>query len=130
MSMSFGEYLREKRKERSFSLKILARLIGKSKSYISQLENGTRPAPKQSTLEAISKALVLNDSENKKLFDLADQSRNTISDELSDYINTHKDVKEALQVSKNKNVPDEDWKSFLKQLKDKFMMWIEKYIMV
>ena len=122
MSMTFGEFLREKRKERNFSLKLLARLIDKSKSYISQLENGVRPAPKRDTLEAISKALVLNNYENKMLFDLADKSRNTISDDLSDYINTHKDVKEALQVSKNKDVPDEDWHSFLKQLKDKFMM--------
>lgn len=122
MSMTFGEFLREKRKERNFSLNLLASLIGKSKSYISQLENGVRPAPKRSTLEAISKALVLNDSENKILFDLADQSRKTISDELSDYINTHKEVKEALQVSKNQDVPDEDWQNFLKQLKDKFML--------
>lgn len=122
MSMTFGEFLREKRKERNFSLKLLARLIDKSKSYISQLENGSRPSPKRNTLEAISKALVLNDYENKILFDLADKSRNTISDDLSDYINTHKDVKEALQVSKSKDVPDEDWSSFLKQLKNKFMM--------
>lgn len=122
MSKEFGNYLREKRKERHFTLKVFARLIGKSVSYVSQLESGMRPAPKENILDVISVVLVLNDKEIEKLYDFAAKSRNTIPDDFTNYINSHNEVKEALRISKNHNVPEEDWKQFLNQLKDKFLL--------
>lgn len=122
MSKEFGDYLREKRKERHFTLKVFARLIGKSVSYISQLENGTRPAPKQEILNRISDALVLNRVEKKKFYDLADKSRKSLSEDLTEYINSHDEIKESIMVSKIKDVPEKEWQQFLNQLKDKFLL--------
>ena len=122
MSKEFGDYLREKRKERHFTLKVFARLIGKSVSYVSQLESGTRSAPKQEMLHKISDALVLNKVEKKNLFDLADKSRKTLSEDLTDYINSHIEIKESIRVSKTKDVPKKEWQQFLNQLKDKFLL--------
>lgn len=121
MSTAFGDFLREKRKDRHFTVKTLARLIGKSTSYVSQLESGTRHAPKQETLMIISETLVLDELEKKEFFDLAAKSRNTISDDLTDYINSHEEVKETLRVSTSRNVPEEEWKRFLNGLKNKFI---------
>lgn len=122
MSITFGDYLREKRKERHFTIKTLARLIRKSTSYISQLESGIRPAPQSKTLEEISNALALNDFEKKQLYNLADKSRKTLSNDLMDYINTHEEVKETLLVSKECDIPEEEWQQFLNDLKYKFLM--------
>lgn len=122
MSITFRDYLREKRKERHFTIKTLARLIGKSTSYVSQLESGIRIAPKQEMLEAISNSLVLDKTEKEVFFDLAAKSRNTLPDDMTDYINSHENVKKTLSLSKNCDVPEEEWQHFLKRLKNKFMI--------
>lgn len=114
--------MKEKRKERHFTVKILARLIGKSNSYISQLENGVRLAPKMDILNKISDALVLNEYEKRVFYDLAEKSRKTLSDDLTEYINSHDEVKEAIRVSLNQEVPKEEWDQFLNGLKDKFLI--------
>lgn len=122
MGSQFGDYLKEKRKERHFTVKILARLIGKSGSYVSQLESGLRSAPKNASLERIAEALVLNDSEKNELCDLAEKSRKALSDDLTEYINSHDEVKEAIRVSQKQKVPREEWDKFLKGLKEKFLL--------
>lgn len=122
MSSEFGDFLREKRKERHFTIKTLARLIDKSTSYISQLESGLRSAPRMSVVEKLSDALVLDNFEKSEFFNLAEKSRNKLSDELAEYINSHDEIKETLRISKNRNVPNEEWQHFLNNLKTKFII--------
>lgn len=122
MKTEFGDYLKEKRKSRHYTVKILASLIGKSISYVSQLESGIRPAPKKETLETISDSLVLNKGEKEKLFDLAAKSRNALSDDLTEYINSHEEVKKAIRFSKGNDIPEDEWHQFYNQLKDKFFI--------
>lgn len=122
MKTEFGDFLKEKRKSRHYTVKILANLIGKSVSYVSQLESGIRPAPKRETLEKISDSLVLNTSEKEKLFDLAAKSRNALSDDLTEYINSHEEVKKAIRFSKGNDIPEDEWQHFYNQLKDKFLI--------
>lgn len=122
MKMEFGDYLKEKRKSRHYTVKILANLIGKSTSYVSQLESGLRVAPKMSVVEKISDALVLDEFEKSEFFNLAEKSRNKLSDDLAEYINSHDEIKETLRISKNRNVPNEEWQHFLNNLKNKFII--------
>lgn len=53
----FGEFLSQKRKERSLTTSELAELSGLSQSYISNVENGRRTKPKPETIEKLAKAL-------------------------------------------------------------------------
>lgn len=122
MEIEFGDFLRKKRKERHFTVKILANLIGKSTSYVSQLESGLRVAPKMSVVEKISDALVLDEFEKSEFFNLAEKSRNKLSDDLAEYINSHDEIKETLRISKNRNVPNEEWQHFLNNLKNNFII--------
>ena len=122
MEIEFGDFLREKRKERHFTVKILANLIGKSTSYVSQLESGIRIAPKMSVVEKISDVLVLDEFEKSEFFNLAEKSRNKLSDDLAEYINSHDEIKETLRISKNRNVPNEEWQHFLNNLKNNFII--------
>lgn len=58
---TFGETLKEIRKENKFTLKELATQAGTSDSYLSQLETGARNPPKPKLLQDISAALSKND---------------------------------------------------------------------
>ena len=122
MSTSFGDFLKEKRKDRHFTIKVLAKLIGKSSSYISQLESGLRTAPKQEMLDRIAEALVLNEFERKVFYNLAERSRKSLSADLTEYINSNDEVKETIRFSKNQDVPKDEWAQFLKRLKDRFIL--------
>ena len=122
MVNSFGEYLKEKRRDRHYTMQLLADLTGKSKAFISQVESGYRLPPGKEALEKLSDALVLNEREKRELFELAEQTRNTLSKEMTDYINSHSEIKEALKISMDLDVPDEEWEKYLQTLKDKFLM--------
>lgn len=53
----FGEYIKEKRKEKNMSASNLARASGLSITEISRLENGSRRSPNATTVYYLSKAL-------------------------------------------------------------------------
>jgi len=56
MKLSFDEILRQTRKEQNLTIKQLAKFVGCSKSYISQLENGTTK-PSVTMLRKLAEAL-------------------------------------------------------------------------
>lgn len=121
MDNKFGEYLRDKRKGSNYTVRTLANLIGKSGSYVSQLECGIRLAPKGELIQKIADVLSLNDEEREELFDLAADSRNSVPDDLADYINAHPDVKDTIRLSQKCEIPDKEWNDFAKSIKEKFM---------
>ncbi|SDZ59742.1 Transcriptional regulator, contains XRE-family HTH domain [Evansella caseinilytica] len=55
--MSFGKYLKTKRKEKNFSMNKLGELTGITAMYISQLESGKRVKPSIEVLEKLSGGL-------------------------------------------------------------------------
>lgn len=57
MTNKFGEFLREKRKEKGYTTRKLEKKTGVSNSYISQLERGERGTPSISIMEKLSAAL-------------------------------------------------------------------------
>lgn len=121
MDNEFGNFLRRKRKYRNLTVRAFADLIGKSGSYVSQLECGIRIAPKGELLHKMAKALSLSDAECEEFFDLAAVTRDSVSEDLADYINSHTTVKETLRLSKNCEIPEEEWSDFAKSIKNKFL---------
>lgn len=67
---SFGEYIREKRKERRVSLRKLAEQLGINFSYLSKIENNELAPPSEEKILALAKALELD---SDYLFNLADK---------------------------------------------------------
>lgn len=59
----FGNYIKNKRLDRGFTLQELGERIGKSKSYLSHIENGRRGIPDPELLKEISEALNVNHME-------------------------------------------------------------------
>jgi transcriptional regulator with XRE-family HTH domain len=63
--MSFGSYLKQQRESKNWSIKELAKRLGFSSSYVSQLENGAR-VPSQKQLTTLAKAYELPEEEIRK----------------------------------------------------------------
>lgn len=59
MKETFGGFIKQKRIEKSISLRVFADLIDISPEYLSKIENSLRSAPKDTILEKIAGILIL-----------------------------------------------------------------------
>lgn len=69
--MTFGQRLRELRKAKGMSQRELAHKTAISFAYVSKLETGVIPPPRQKIILALAKALDVNKADTDKLFGLA-----------------------------------------------------------
>ena len=80
---TFGAYLRSLRLSRGIGLRELARQLGISAPYLSDLEKDKRGAPPVDLVRAIVKIL---DADSEIIYDLAGKSRNTIASDIEDLL--------------------------------------------
>ena len=80
---TFGSYIRSLRLYRGFGLRELARQLGISAPYLSDLEKDKRGAPPVDLVRAIVKIL---DADSENIYDLAGKSRNTIASDIEDLL--------------------------------------------
>lgn len=71
MNSKFGQYLKEKRQERKITLRGMARELGISAAYLSNIEKGKRNPPSVDRLNQISKVLSFDYWEEQTLRKLA-----------------------------------------------------------
>lgn len=121
MKRTFGAFIKEKRTEKHLTLRGFSRLIGISPVYVSSIENENRAAPTDDILNKIIKVLVLKDEEQDLLYDLAAESKNsiTLATDLLNYINENEVVHKALRVAKKYNANNDDWESFIENVSKK-----------
>jgi len=80
---TFGAYLRSLRLSRGIGLRELARQLGISAPYLSDLEKDKRGAPPVDLVRTIVKIL---DGDSENIYDLAGKSRNTIASDIEDLL--------------------------------------------
>src|SRR4030042_5164241 len=80
----FGDYLREKRLEKNFTLRAFCERFGFDTAYVSRLETNKLRPPTTDKLSALAEALGLqkNSKEWIKFFDLAHQARNELPEDV------------------------------------------------
>ena len=76
---TFGEFIRRRRKIRGIGLREMARLIGISPAYLTDIEKNRREAPSKNVIGKISDIL---ESNLEHLFDLADLNPKKIPPDL------------------------------------------------
>ena len=76
---TFGSYIKTLRLNRGLGLRELARQLGISAPYLSDLEKDKRAAPRMSLIRAIKKILA---ADSEIIYDLAGKSRNTIASDI------------------------------------------------
>ncbi len=102
MEMKFGEYLANKRKEREMSLRMLAKKLDVSPTYLSDVENNRRNALSYENLNKIIEILKLDEEEQKILYDLAGETKDEIPADVEDFVNGNVEVIALLRKMKKK----------------------------
>ena len=115
----FGDYISNKRQEKGFTLRGLAKKLGLSASYISDIEKGNREPNEKTLLDSLVKVLELNSEEAEKLYDMAAEQKNELAQDVSEYVNENSLAKVALRTAKTQCATDEDWKKFIEGLNNK-----------
>lgn len=91
MAGEFGKFIDEKRRGRGpdggdILLKDIAKAMGATPTYLSDIVKGRRNPPEKSMLLKISDVLHLSPEEQAQMFDLAGRDRNEAAPDLPEYI--------------------------------------------
>ena len=115
---TFGAFIREKRKEKSISLRKLCELLDVSPVHMSNMENDRRPAPKDEVLKRFVDVLMLDKQEQILMFELAAQSKSiaTVPGDLPEYIAANELARVALRTAKDVDATDAEWLEFIDKL--------------
>ena len=113
--LTFGQFISEQRQKHSMESQELAKALGISGAYLSQLERGVRTNPSTELLDKIAMVLCLNKIETETLYDLYAKVSGQISPDLAVYVSSET-VRQALRTARDADATEEDWKLFIEQL--------------
>ena len=116
---NFGEFLAEKREEHDLTLREMARKMGVSAPFLSDVEkNRSAPLTKE-RLDKVSEILSLDTDEKTTMYDLVGRQRNTVAPDLPDYIMGRDYVAMALRTARDLNASEAEWRKFVEDLKNR-----------
>lgn len=95
--MDFGKYLEEKRKSRNYTIRLFARRVNISYTYLADVEKGRSKAFKLEILNKIIEILKLDEEETDMLYDLAGKSRDTIAPDVEEYLKKNEEIIEEIR---------------------------------
>lgn len=120
--MNFGEYIKNKRIKMGISQTKAAKMYGISLSYLSGIERGIRPTPKNEVVDKIADTLELNRKERFRLYDLAAGSKKppALADDLVEYIYRYPITRDLLRYSMECNMKETDWENVFNFVKKNY----------
>ncbi len=114
--LSFGKYLSTLREKHDVTLRELARQIGVSAPFLSDVEKDRKPPLTAERLEKVVTALHLSKEEADELNIRAGKQKGTIAPDLPAYI-MNDYVSNALRTAKDLDAGEEEWLQFVEDLK-------------
>ena len=111
----FGEFVRARREALGKSLRALAAEVGIAPAYLFDIEKGNRSAPGKHLVK-LAGGLELEGGEAARFYDLAGLARNTISPDLSDYVNKTELARVALRLARDQGISEEMWRKFIEDI--------------
>ncbi len=116
---NFGVYLATKREERDITLREMARQLGVSAAFLSDVEKDrTAPLTKE-RLDKVAEVLNLNDTDKAEMYDLVGRQRNCVAPDIPEYIIKRQYVGAALRIARDLNAGEEEWKKFIEELRSR-----------
>ena len=106
---NFGELLAALREEHDFTLRELARQLGVSAPFLSDVEKNRSAPLTKDRLDKVAEILHLNTDEKTAMFDLVGRQRNTVAPDLPDYIMGRDYVAAALRTARDLNAGEAEW---------------------
>ena len=120
----FGTYMRKKRQDdpRELTQGDVAKVVGVSIAYISELEAGRKRALDTNAIAKFCEYLNLDAEEKARLYDLAAKEKNEVPGDIEDvfmYEPIGEIARFALRESNAGNITEEDWKQFIRNIEAK-----------
>lgn len=114
---NFGEFLTAKREERDLTLREMARQMGVSAPFLSDVEkNRSAPLTKE-RLDKVAEILHFDTDEKTAMYDLVGRQRNIVAPDLPEYIIGRDYVAAALRTARDLNAGEAEWLRFVEELK-------------
>ena len=114
---NFGTFLNDKRKERDISMRELARQLGISAPFLSNVEKNRCAPLTAERLEKAALILNMNSAEKAEMYDIVGKQRNSVAPDLLDYIKDRDYVSVALRTARDLNASEKEWQQFIEELK-------------
>lgn len=115
-TVTFGEYLKHKREEKHISLREVARTLGVSAPFLSDVENNRRGPLTEERLADLAKVLNLNEKEKAEMYDIVGKQKGLLAPDLNPYVTERPYVNAALRTARNLEANEEDWQRFVDDL--------------
>ena len=115
-TVTFGEYLKHKREEKHISLREVARTLGVSAPFLSDVENNRRGPLTEERLADLAKVLNLNEKEQAEMYDIVGKQKGLLAPDLNPYVTERPYVNAALRTARNLEANEEDWQRFVDDL--------------
>lgn len=113
---SFGDFLEFKRTERSLTISAVAKAIGVSRRYYTDVERGARLPFDKKNLIMLAEVFNFNEFEKRKMFDLAAKERNETPLDVAAYLESHNYMYEFIRRIKKAEISEKRLFSFLKRV--------------
>jgi transcriptional regulator with XRE-family HTH domain len=115
-TVTFGEYLKHKREQKQISLREVARTLGVSAPFLSDVENNRRAPLTEERLADLAKVLNLNEKEKAEMYDIVGKQKGLLAPDLNPYVTERPYVNAALRTARNLEANEEDWQRFVDDL--------------
>lgn len=114
--LRFGRFISEKRIRLSMTKQELARLIGISTAYLSQIESGRRSNPKEEIVAKLISYLCLTAEETYQLYDLYAAANSTVAIDVITYIRQNAIISRAIRIARKCGAKENDWLELIEKL--------------
>ena len=114
---NFGQYLFMMREEKDITLREMARLLGVSAPFLSDVEKNRCAPLTAERLEKVASILNLSATEKAEMYDLVGRQRDIVAPDLPEYIKRREYVSAALRTARDLDAGEEEWQRFVEELK-------------
>ena len=113
-----GQFISEQKNKNSLQSKELAKKLGISMGYLSQIEHGKRLCPDISLIKKMIEIFDLNTDEIYILYDLYEEVTGNLSQDIKEYIQSNVIIKKVLRYAKEISASEKDWERIIDFLKN------------
>ena len=115
----FGEFIANKRREKGISLRNMAKYLGYSAPFWSDVEKGRANPPHYEKLATIAEILRLADEDKIRMYDLAGHERSAVAPDVDKYLTENYFVISGVRQARDLGASESDWQKFIENLQEK-----------
>ena len=111
-----GQFISEQKRKKNLQSQELAKILGISIPYLSQLEHSKRQCPDVSLIRKMAEVFELTMEEKNIFYDLYAEASGQLSPDIVEYLQSNKIIIKALRAARDASATDKDWERFMESL--------------